>query len=560
MIQVLPRETVLEAQQRARRATHVLFALVLIAYTAIFNLGAFVSLWLWRVFDETRGFPYETRTGPLFTLDEILWIAACTTSFAVILGWIHFLAARNQSLDRLIKLLGAKEADPSDSYHARFINIVQEAELATGIRPIRAVMIPDMGLNAFSLENGKNEAVIGITEGLLGRLDRSELTAVISHEAAHLAHQDSKLTTTLYSLTAIFALLSRAFASFRHFGYRTRIRSSSRGGGGALALILLIQLILWALATLGCLVTRILYLAISRNREYLADAHAAQMCKDPLSLAEALNKIASSSRGSFPLADGLATVFIVNPTPSLLDEMAGTWANMFSTHPPVQSRMKRLVDWAKANLDVLKKKAPERAEPSFLYKNEEGWQGPASPKEMMAQSVMPQTPVILAGGDEIGLASNYSELLTLFNSREGPNETDSQGKCPRCRVAGLVQTEHEGSLVFECRFCTGFLLKEGVLERMIARREREFSEEEILQTKDIWKAAHDKKLKELCPRPFVKCPLCEGEMMKSFHALHTRVVIDRCLKCGAIWCDKGELEMIQMIVEKPEVFSLPKRV
>ena len=565
MIQALPRETVFEAQERARRATRFLFALVLFTYTAIFNAAAFACIWLYRYFNATRGLQlqYDIHTDPLLTAQEILVITMVSTSVAIILGWLHFVTARSQPLERLIKLLGAKEADPSDSYHARFINTVQEAEAATGIKPIRAVIIPDMGLNAFSLENGKSERVIGITEGLLGRLDRSELTAVISHEAAHLANKDSELTTTLYSLTSIFAKLSRVFGNFRYLG-RTRFRSSGRGGGGGLAFILLIQLVLWALSTLGCAITKILYLAISRNREYLADAHAAEMCKDPLSLAEALNKIAASSRGSFPTADGLATVFIINPKPSLLDELEGAWANMFSTHPPVQNRMKKLVDWAKANLDVLKKKAPEQAEPSFLYKDEQGWQGPASPKQMMTEGVLaPQTWVAPLGTGEIGHAADYAELVTLLNNSQGEtgqSEKTIQNKCPRCKVTGLAETEYEGNSVLHCRFCKGYLLKEGALERMMARYEKEFPEDEILKAKDIWLAAHHKKLKESCPWPLIKCPLCGDEMMKSFHTLHTRVVIDRCLKCGAIWCDAGELEMIQMIVERQNLFFAPKRV
>lgn len=560
MIQALSRETVFEAQARARRASRLLLGLVLFTYTAIFNAAALICVWLYRYFYATRGLQYSVRTYQLLSADEFFLIATGATLVAVLLGWIHFTAARNQPLERLLKLLGVKEPDPSDSYHARFMNIVQEAEAATGTKPIRAVIIPDMGLNAFSLENGKNEAVIGITEGLLGRLDRSELTAVISHEAAHLANRDSELTTTLYSLTSIFAILSRAFSSFRYLGYRTRIRTTSRGGGGALAFILLIQLILWALSTLGCLVTRILYLAISRNREYLADAHAAQMCKDPLSLAEALNKIARSHRGSFPVSDGLSTVFIINPRPSFLDEMGGMWANMFSTHPPVEERMKKLVAWAKSNLDVLRKSEAKPEKSSFLYKDEQGWQGPASPQEMVAQGLAPQSSVMPLGQDKVGPAFNYAELITLLNSSGKLSETSLQGQCPRCRISGLRETEYEGSPALECRFCKGFLLKQGVLERIIARHEKEFSEEEVMNAKKIWLASHRKNLKESCLWPHIKCSLCEGEMIKSFHTLHTRIVIDRCLKCGAIWCDPGELEMIQMIVERPDFFYTTQRV
>lgn len=556
MIQALPYQTVFEAQARARRATQLLFALVLFIYTAIFNLAVFICIWLYQVFNVTHGLQHRVHTYGLLTTHDFWVVAAAATSLALMLGWIHFAAARNQPLERLLKLLGAEEADPLDSYHGRFLNVVQEAEAATGIKPIRAVIIPDMGLNAFSLDNGRGEAVIGITEGLLGRLDRSELTAVVSHEAAHLAHKDSELTTTLYSLTAVFAKLAKLFGNFRYLG---RMRFRSRGGGAGLALILLMQLVLWALSAVGCALTRILYLAISRNREYLADAHAAHMCKDPLSLAEALNKIAGSSRGNFAQADGLATVFIVSPRLSFLDEMEGAWADLFSTHPPVQKRMKKLLDWAKVNLDAIKKKAPGRSESTFLYKDEKGWQGPASPQEMMMQGLLlPETWVAPLGTNEIGHATDYAELVTLLNNGEARKGNAARGRCPRCKVTGLIETEYEGTFVLRCRFCQGHLLKKGVLERMIVRHEKAFSDDAILKTREVWLSQHRKKLKASCPWPHTKCPFCEGQMLKSFHTLHTRVVIDRCLTCGAIWCDSGELEMIQIIVEKQTVFASHK--
>ena len=98
------------------------------------------------------------------------------------------------------------------------------------------------------------------------------------------------------------------------------------------------------------------------------------------------------------------------------------------------------------------------------------------------------------------------------------------------------------------------------MERIIVRREKEFSENEVIKTKEIWFKAHEKGLKISCDWPTIKCPSCEGEMAKNFHSLHTRIVIDRCQKCKSIWCDQGELEMIQIIVEKPDMFFIPKRV
>src|SRR5579859_4414776 len=160
MFYALPAETVFEAKQRTRRATFYLFILLTFFYVLFADLltaAAFLSLRFW------------IRISWLQDLQELL---IYSTVGAVALAMVHFAVARRKSLDDLLGQMGAKPADPEDSYHAQFIDLVQEAEAASGLDGIRAVVIPNPGCNAFSLQDGRGQAAIGATEGILSK--RSE--------------------------------------------------------------------------------------------------------------------------------------------------------------------------------------------------------------------------------------------------------------------------------------------------------------------------------------------------------------------------------------------------
>jgi len=314
------------------------------------------------------------------------------TSISLITGIIHFRFARNKQLIEILDQLGAIPSDKRDEYHKVFINIVHEAETATGIRPILAVVIPSAGCNAFSVEDGFRFAAIGITEGTLARLDRSELTAVVSHEATHLVSGDSRLSTIVSSILGIFdrlrVMLKRS--KIWHLMYRTRV---------SIALVLA-RPFLWFLAVLGHFVTKFIYMAISRKREFLTDANAVNICKDPLSLAEAIYKISQKYRGSFDVPEGFESLFILNPQVSWLDEKRGFFANLFTTHPPVAARLKKLMTWAKTDVIEIKQdlkiykclNVEKEESPKFFAHIKEKWEGPFSPLQLLAlDTIKPST-------------------------------------------------------------------------------------------------------------------------------------------------------------------------
>jgi heat shock protein HtpX len=543
MLHALPAETVLEAKYQSQRTTIRLLLLLLSIYVVFFNIFASVLFFFLVFLVPTVSVMLLRLVWGAVYLD--LANTFCpfhlgATAVAMLIACIHFHRARSAPLQEILERLGAKPADSSDRYHRRFINTVKETEAATGIRPIKAVVIPSTGVNAFSVADKNNFAAIGATEGLLAVLDRSELVAVVAHEGAHLLQGDSKLNTTACSLSAVF----------------NRICSTNVD-----RIIMLPAVpLLWIISAVGYLSTSITFMSISRNRELLADTNAVQMCKDPLSLAEALYKISTRYRGGKEVARRLSPLFILNPESSQLNEQSGFVADSFSTHPPLRERLQRLLKWAKADLATLTqpKETPQPeatakktplATPKFILRHEGKWQGPYTALQMFSLGIIhPQSWVCPVGTKDITRASNSPRLIPLFEAKVAKAVT--QNRCPRCNVPMIART-YEGASILHCTFCRGNLLRAGSLEKIIARREIAFSSTEIARAKE-WRQDQKGTVKNLCDFPAIKCPLCETVMSKSFQSLLTMVILDRCdnASCRAVWCDAEEMEKIQLLIEQ----------
>ena len=173
--------------------------------------------------------------------------------------------------------------------------------MATGGRKIEGMVIPTSAMNAFALMDFEGRSVIGVTEGLLARLTRAQLEAVVGHEAAHIVSGDCLATTVTTSLFALYSGLLKGLESvFR------ATRSSSRRGGGVLALLIAVYVLLWISRGMSHLAR----MFVSRQREYRADAIAARLTRDPLSPAEALYTIAYRWRGAGLAAEELESIFM----------------------------------------------------------------------------------------------------------------------------------------------------------------------------------------------------------------------------------------------------------
>lgn len=246
----------------------------------------------------------------------------------------------------------ARRADPENEKEKQFLNVVAEMSTAAGLaKPPAGYIVPDADLNAFAAGNSPENAVIAVTEGLLGTLNREELQGVIAHEMGHVRNYDIRLMTIAAALMGAIALLSDfAGRSMRYGGRNRSYGGSSRGSGrkGGAAILFLV----WAvLVILAPLLSRILAMAISRQREFLADATGAELTRNPVALISALEKIRAAVMPTNAVNNGVAHMCITDPRGSLIEEKMGFAADLLATHPPMEKRILALkvMAYQKAN-------------------------------------------------------------------------------------------------------------------------------------------------------------------------------------------------------------------
>ena len=235
----------------------------------------------------------------------------------------------------LLASANAREVSHDDA--PQLYNVVEEMRIAAALPAMPKVYIIDAPVpNAFAVGLKPERACVAVTTGLLERLERDELQGVIAHELGHVANRDT-LFMTLAGVTLGAIVLLADFGMRMLFWGGGRRRSSSSGkGGGAAALLMIAALVL---AILAPLVARLLYFACSRQREYLADASAAQFTRYPAGLARALRKISQEQDPKqIPVNRVVAPMYAINPLAA-----AGS-ASIFGTHPPTAERIRRLLE------------------------------------------------------------------------------------------------------------------------------------------------------------------------------------------------------------------------
>ena len=216
-------------------------------------------------------------------------------------------------------------------------NVVEGLTIAAGVPQPRCYVIDDTAPNAFATGRNPQNSVIVVTTGLLDKLNRAELEGVIAHEMSHIKNYDVRLQTLTVVMVGVVALLSDWMRRSFLWGGGGRRRSSDRGkgGGGGAALILALALVM---AILSPLIAQLIRLAISRKREFLADASGAMLTRYPPGLASALRKISADKEPLEAANKATAHLYIVNP----LKDIKGAVNKLFSTHPPIEERIAAL--------------------------------------------------------------------------------------------------------------------------------------------------------------------------------------------------------------------------
>jgi len=237
------------------------------------------------------------------------------------------------SSDKIV--LAISRAKPVEKQDYPYLyNVVEGLAIAAGIPKPRCYIIDDTAPNAFASGRNPENSVIVVTKGLLEKLNRVELEGVIAHEMSHIKNYDVLVQTVAVVMVGVVALLSDwILRSFLWGGGRRR--GKTRGKGSASAVIILVGLIL---AVLSPIAAQLIQLAVSRKREFLADANGAFLTRYPPGLASALRKLAADKEPLEVANKATAHLYIVNP----LKDEKGRMNRLFSTHPPIEERIAEL--------------------------------------------------------------------------------------------------------------------------------------------------------------------------------------------------------------------------
>jgi len=238
-------------------------------------------------------------------------------------------------------LLAASKATPvTHDDHPQLFNVVEEISIAAGLPMPKVYIIADPAPNAFATGRKPETASIAVTAGLLGRLNRDQLQGVVAHEMSHILHRDILFVTLAGIMLGSIVLLSQVFLRGMFYssmgGSRRRYSSGGKGSGQAQLIMLIVALVA---AILAPIMAQLLYFALSRKREYLADAGSARLTRYPEGLAGALEKIANDKSPQLATVNKVtAPIYIVNP----FKKKGMKLADLTSTHPPISERIKIL--------------------------------------------------------------------------------------------------------------------------------------------------------------------------------------------------------------------------
>ena len=257
------------------------------------------------------------------------------TIIALTLGsWNAFRSLQNGSVT-VLSSAGAIPVPENDPKYQVLRNVVDEMTIASGLPKPQLYVIPDPDPNAFATGKDPEHAAIAVTEGLIDKLNREELQGVIAHEMSHVRNYDIRMMTVVAALVGSVMLLSEVAMRTGRFGVGRRRSSSSRSGGAGA-----IMFVVWLVAiVLAPLIARILAMAVSRQREYLADASGAELTRNPKALASALEKIDSAVEPTRSIKKGTAHLCIADPLGRSINKKEGFFAEVFGTHPPISKRI-----------------------------------------------------------------------------------------------------------------------------------------------------------------------------------------------------------------------------
>ena len=327
-----PRDLFSQQESNRRKSSWLLLGFVF--FFAWIGFGGDIGLYLLQADATGGGYRHV-----------IPWLGIAATMAAAVMAWSAWQHGDRQVLwsTRAMELI-----NPVTEEQVRLVNTATEMSIASGLPRPRLWIVPDEDLNAFATGRDPSTASIAVTEGLLAALDRDELQAVLAHEYAHIARYDTRLMTLVAAVVGAITLLSDGVGRLLFHGNRGGRalgglgngggkRGGGRGGAGVLVLVV------WLLTlVVAPLVSRLLAMGISRKREFLADATAAQYTRNPAALMRALEKCENARAPTLAVGRGAAHLCIVDPTDRRFQRLKGIAGDLLASHPPIEERLARL--------------------------------------------------------------------------------------------------------------------------------------------------------------------------------------------------------------------------
>lgn len=330
----------LAAIRKNKRNCYILVILLfIILMTLGYLMGLFYEVQVYGMYSPGRYEYYHFRNGqPINPLFEISRMGLTAAFYALLIGILWSSIAIFGGKKLVLFSANARQVDFHDSCYPMLTNVVEEVSIAAGITPPKTYIIETDQLNAFATGMTPDNAAVAITRGLLDKLNRDELQGVIAHEIGHIINYDIRYQTLVSIIVGLIVILSDIAMRMVFYGGHARRHSrDSRGSGGgnAAGIIGLVLLVFSIIAPIAAL---ILQMAVSRQREYMADATGVKLTRNPLGLISALGKLGAHAKPFDGASKANQNLFIVNP----FRNVAKLRSRLLSTHPPLEDRINRL--------------------------------------------------------------------------------------------------------------------------------------------------------------------------------------------------------------------------
>jgi heat shock protein HtpX len=306
------------AAQAANRRNTLLLLVVLTALAALFGY--------------LIGWVLEGQLADSVPLVSAIGLMAAAVMAGASVIWSGISLAFGSNM--VLAMADAKPIEKADA--PQLFNVVEEMSIAAGVPMPKVMVMETDALNAFATGTSTSNSAIVVTRGLLSTLNREELQGVVGHEMGHIANLDTRYMTVVGVTVGLIALVASMILRALQWGSYSSSRSDDRKSSGGSAILIIVLLVVAVLAPLAA---KAVQMAVSRQREYLADATSVQFTRNPDGLISALQKLEAAAGKPFPgVSDATQHLFIVNP----VRQMTAKTSALMATHPDLESRIARL--------------------------------------------------------------------------------------------------------------------------------------------------------------------------------------------------------------------------